>query len=224
MTLDEHPDREMLMLSLADRLAGELGAALRRRDRASLAVPGGSTPGPLFDALAAVDLDWARVDVVPTDERWVDETSPRSNARLIRERLLTGRAANASLVPLHAGGAQPEGRLDGVAARVGALMPLSVLLLGMGADGSIASLVPGAEGLEAALAPGAPAVVPLRLEDRGEPRVNLSARVLRGALSAHLLITGAEKRATAERAARARDPRTMPAALIVNEATVHWAE
>ena len=30
-------------------------------DVASLAVPGGTTPGPIFDSLCAVDLDWSRV-------------------------------------------------------------------------------------------------------------------------------------------------------------------
>jgi len=221
MNLESYPDREMMMLALADRLAAELGAALRRRARASLAVPGGSTPGPLFDALAAIDLDWARVDVVPTDERWVEESDPRSNARLIRERLLVGRAAAAHFVPLFCGGARPEGR---VAEHVEALLPLSVLLLGMGADGHIASLFPHADGLKAALAHDAPAVMAIRAEGRAEPRVSLSARALRGALSSHLLITGAEKRAVAERAARARDPMAVPAALILGEATVHWAE
>lgn len=224
MTLETYPDREMMMLAVADRLAAELGAALRRHARATLAVPGGTTPGPLFDGLAAIDLDWKRVDVVPTDERWVDEANPRSNARLIRERLLTGHAAAANFVPLYTGGARPEGRIEEAARRVEALLPISVLLLGMGEDGLVASLFPHAGGLKAALAPDAPAVVAIRAEGQPEPRVSLSARALRGALSAHVLITGAAKRATAEKAMKSRDPMAMPAALILNEATVHWAE
>jgi hypothetical protein len=64
-----------------------------RHDFASLAVPGGTTPGPVFESLSAVDLDWSRVQVMLTDERWVPEDSPRSNTRLLRERLLVDRAA-----------------------------------------------------------------------------------------------------------------------------------
>jgi len=59
-----YPDAEMMMIDLANRLAGELRQALQAQDRASLAVPGGTTPGPIFDDLSAVELDWGRVDVM----------------------------------------------------------------------------------------------------------------------------------------------------------------
>ncbi len=84
MKLVEYPDAEMMMMDLADKLASELSSALRANDTASLAVPGGTTPGPIFDSLCAVDLDWSRVQVMLTDERWVPETSERSNTRLLR--------------------------------------------------------------------------------------------------------------------------------------------
>ena len=71
MKLREYPDRDMMMIDLADQLAGEINAALMTHDRVSFAVPGGTTPGPVFDTLSAVDLDWARVHVLLTDERWV---------------------------------------------------------------------------------------------------------------------------------------------------------
>ena len=61
MRLVEYPDREMMMMDLADRLATELRAALRHADRATLAVPGGSTPGPVFDTLSGLALDPAPI-------------------------------------------------------------------------------------------------------------------------------------------------------------------
>ncbi len=42
---------------------------------ASLVVSGGSTPGPCFDLMSATPLDWSRVTVVPSDERWVSPDS-----------------------------------------------------------------------------------------------------------------------------------------------------
>ena len=108
MKLLEYPDSEMMMMDLADTLAGELKNCLLIHDHASFAVPGGTTPGPIFDSLCAADLDWARVHIILTDERWVPETSDRSNTRLLRERLLTSRAAAATYVPLYADAETPE--------------------------------------------------------------------------------------------------------------------
>ncbi|MDA0722509.1 MAG: 6-phosphogluconolactonase, partial [Proteobacteria bacterium] len=71
MDLIEYPDAELMMMRLADVLASQIKQALLTHDRASLAVPGGTTPGPIFDTLCAVDLDWSRVDILLTDERWV---------------------------------------------------------------------------------------------------------------------------------------------------------
>lgn len=223
MTFEEYPDREMLMLKLADRLASDLGAALRKKDRVSLCVPRGTTPGPVFDILSAVDLDWARVTLLLTDERWVPETSDRSNARLVRQRLLTGRAAAADLVPLYAATGAPEASLDVLAAGVAPHLPIDVLLLGMGADMHVASIFPGADRLAEALAPDAPILVAMRVPGATEPRVTLSARVLADAMSCHILILGAEKRAALERA-EDLPPQQAPVAAVLADATVHWAE
>ena len=116
MDLVEYPDRDMLMLGLADRLASSLRRDLAVKDRVSFSVPGGTTPGPVFDMLSAVDLNWDRVDVILNDERWVPESSERSNTALLRRRLLTGAASSANLVPLRSDEPTPE---EGLAA----LMP-----------------------------------------------------------------------------------------------------
>lgn len=224
MKLKTFPDREILMIDLADRIASELAMVLRMQDRATLVVPGGTTPGPIFDTLSGVDLDWGRVDVMLSDERWVPETSARSNTRLIRERLLTDRAAAATLVPLYADAPTPEDALAGLIAGVAAVLPISVLLLGMGADMHTASLFPGADRLDEALSDTAPVLVPMRAPGAPEPRVTLSAPVLRGALNTHLVITGPEKREAVEKAARIGDGRAAPVAAILKSATVHWAE
>ena len=223
MRLVEYPDREMMMLSLANSIAGDLGDFLRRSGRASLCVPGGTTPGAVFDTLSGVDLDWANVAVFLNDERWVPETSPRSNTRLLRERLLVGRAAAARLVPLHADTAMPEDALEGLIAGIVPHLPISVLLLGMGEDMHIASLFPGADRLEEALADGAPVLMPMRAEAAGEPRVTLTAPVLKGAMSTHIVIKGAEKRAALDRA-QALTPQEAPVRAVLANATVHWAE
>jgi 6-phosphogluconolactonase len=218
----DYPDRELMMFSLADTLASELANALRVRPTASLCVPGGTTPGPVFDVMSAVKLDWARVAVFLNDERWVPETSDRSNGQLVRSRLLTGPAAAATYLPLYAETPAPEEALDDLAAAITPHLPISVLLLGMGADMHTASLFPGADRLAEALASDAPVLVPMRAPGAGEPRVTLSARVLAGAMSVHLLITGEEKRAALDRA-RTLPPEQAPVRAVLANATVHWA-
>jgi 6-phosphogluconolactonase len=224
MNLQEYPDRELMMMALADVLASELRSSVAHHDFASFAVPGGTTPGPIFDVLSAVDLDWSRIHVMLTDERWVPETSDRSNTRLIRERLLTGHAARAEYLALYTGDPTPEDALPGLHDKLSAELPLSVLLLGMGADMHIASLFPGADGLAEAMADDAPPVMALRAKAAGEPRVTLTAPVLKGAMSTHLVITGAQKRDVLEQARRLKDPVLAPVALVLNSATIHWAE
>ncbi len=224
MKFVEYPDRDMMMIDLANVMAGELNAALHANDTVSLAVPGGTTPGPLFDGLCAADIDWSRVVVIPTDERWVPGDHARSNARLIGERLLTDRAAAASLLPLYTGDATPEEGAPALSDRLARHLPVSVMLLGMGGDMHTASLFPGAEGLAAALDPQAPAVCAIRSPDAGEPRVSLSLPVLQGAVARHVLITGADKRAALDRARDLNDPLAAPVSAVLAGATVHWAE
>lgn len=219
----EYADREMLALDLANLIAGELRTALSQSDSATLAVPGGTSPGPVFDDLCAVDLDWDRVNVMLTDERWVPEDSDRSNTRLLRERLLTDKAAAANLLPLYAPYGTPEEGLGELAKGVEAQLPLSVVLLGMGADMHTASIFPEADKLDEALAPNAPVLLPMRAPGAPEPRITLSAEALDGAMSKHILIFGAEKRAALENA-KGKAPKDAPINAVLNGATVHWAE
>ena len=222
MRLETYPDRDLMMLRLADIIAGQLGDFLRRDGKATFSVPGGTTPGPIFDTLSGVDLDWANVAVVLNDERWVPESSDRSNTRLVRQRLIRGRAAQARLIPLYAPAETPEEVLPALEDGLRPHLPISVLLLGMGVDMHTASLFPGADRLEEALTSHA-LLLPMRAEAAGEPRVTLTAPVLRGAFHTHVLMTGPEKRAALDRA-QTLTATEAPIRSVLDNATVHWAE
>ena len=222
MELITYADSELMMIEVASRLAGELRQALQSGDTASIAVPGGTTPGPIFDSLCAADLDWDRVHVLLTDERWVPEDSPRSNTRLLRQRLLTAKAAAARYLPLYTPTETPEEGIPELAETISQVLPLTTCLLGMGADMHTASIFPGADRLEEALT-GDAILVPMRAPGAPEPRVTLSAPVLAGAISRHIVITGPEKREALERA-RTLTPEEAPVAAVLKGAVVHWAE
>jgi len=222
MNIIEYADRDMLAIDLANVLAGELETALLHDELVSLVVPGGTTPGPVFDDLCAADLDWARVRVMASDERWVPQDSERSNARLISERLLTARAASATLVPFHVPGAEPEEVLPELEAVIAPDLPISVLLLGMGADMHTASLFPGAPGLDLALRRRAPVLVPVRPENQPEARVSFSARVLNDAVAKHLVIFGEDKREALANS-MGLPPEEAPIQAVISDMTIHWA-
>lgn len=223
MNFEAYADRDILMIDLAQKLADDLAEALHHEDRVLLAVPGGTTPGPIFDALCAVDLDWARVDVMLTDERWVPEDHVRSNARLVKERLLTERAAAARFIPFYAPAETPDTVLAELEAPIVPELPIAVLLLGMGPDMHTASMFPDADGLDAALAADAPVLVPVSRADLPDLRISLSARVLNGALRKHVVITGANKRAALTKA-HSLPAKLAPISAVLDGATVHWAE
>jgi 6-phosphogluconolactonase len=223
MKLLEYPDDEMLAIDLANRLAGELTARLDHEGRALFVVPGGSSPGPVFDDLCDADLDWSRVDVMLSDERWVPELHVRSNTRMIRERLLIGRAAKANYLPLYAPAETPETVLAELESYIIPRLPISVLLLGMGDDMHTASLFPGADHLGTALDARAPVLVPMRAPGMPEPRVTLSARVLNDAMHKHLVITGSAKKAALDRA-QSMPAQTAPVRAVLEDMTVHWCK
>lgn len=231
----DYPDRDTLMRNLAELVADQLRAAhatKRRpehlgRRRVTLAVPGGTTPGPFFDVLAEADLAWADVDVLATDERMVPEFSDRANSRLIRERLLRHGAAAAHLVHYHAAGTFIEPVLDAIRAEVSERLPIDVLVLGMGADMHTASLFPGAPGLAEALAEGAPTLVRVEPADQPEGRLTLSAAALRGADVIHILITGEDKLAALDAALAGGPAAEAPVRAVLTApcpVTVHYAD
>ncbi|SIS70891.1 6-phosphogluconolactonase [Paracoccus saliphilus] len=225
MSIDfkEYPDREMLALTLADRIASQLGQHLRSADTASLCVPGGTSPVQVFDTLSAADLDWDQVTVFLGDERWVDGDHKRSNSRLLRRHLLKERAVAANYIDLYTGDPQPEDATDKLAEALAPHLPVTVALLGMGNDMHTASLFPGADRLAEALANDAPPLMAIRADGAEEPRITLTRPILSQAIHVHLLIMGPEKREALERAQKL-DPIEAPIRAFLDAATVHWAE
>jgi len=222
MNFNEYPDREMLSISVANRIAGDLKNHLLRNGRAAIAVAGGTSPGPIFDDLCAAELDWQNVCVMASDERWVPEDSDRSNAKLIRNRLLTNRAAAAQFLPFYMADAEPDAAIEPLSDKIREQCSLAVALLGMGADMHTASLFPGVAGLSDALSPEAPEVAVMRPDSQPEARITLTAHVLDSAMAKHLVIFGDEKRAALDRALTL-PPEEAPIQTVLSECQVHWA-
>ena len=171
----------------AQAVAAQLSAGLADRGRAALVATGGRSPGPVYDRLKDADLDWAHVVVTLSDERQVDVDSPNANVRQLRERLLVGPAAKARYLPL----------TDYAEPALRALTPFDAVMLGMGEDGHIASLIPGSPVMAEAMDPDGQALVAESPAGFGSPpvaRITLTLAALLQSRAIFLLIAGEAKR------------------------------
>jgi 6-phosphogluconolactonase len=218
----DYADRAELAKALAEFVAGNLKAGLAERGKASLAVSGGSTPARFFAQLGKTkDVDWDNVVVTLVDERWVPETSDRSNAGLVNEKMLQGPAATAHFVPLYTGGDAPDtAAIARTAANIATVpAPFDAVILGMGNDGHTASFFPGGDTLHEALTGSADALA-IRAPGAGEPRVTLSLLRLLATRALYLHIEGEEKAETLKRALEGGPVEEMPVRAVLRQEAV----
>ena len=196
-----------LAAGLATRVAGLLKNAVAQKGHAVLAVSGGTTPKPFFQALSQMPLEWNKVKVTLVDERQVPEHSPRSNAKLVKETLLQGKASAAQFIPLYQNLAAAD------------LPDFDCAILGMGNDGHTASFFPGGDHLAAALDPkGKDVILEMNAPGAGEPRLTFTLPKFLAADHLFLHIQGADKMSVLEKALIGTDPLEMPIRAVLNSA------
>jgi 6-phosphogluconolactonase len=181
----------------AARIAALLDAAVKARGRADLAVSGGSTPRPMFAALAGLTVPWADVHLWQVDERVAPPGSSERNLTSLEDALV-------SRISLPAGNFHPmpvdepdlQAAADAYAAELRAQCGgvLDVVHLGLGDDGHTASWPPGNP------------IVDERVTDvavvgpfHGVVRMTLTPLAVNRARDVVFLVTGSEKAGTAAR-------------------------
>ena len=80
--------RDEASVAAAKFAAAALVRRLDAQPEAALVVSGGTSPHRCFVELSNTSLDWERVHVVLSDERWVPEQDDDSNTKLVRDTLI----------------------------------------------------------------------------------------------------------------------------------------
>lgn len=228
--LHRHADAQALMDAVAALVEAALTQAIATRGEASLVVPGGRTPVPLFSRLARAGLDWAHVHVTLSDERVVPVTEAASNEHLLREHLLCEAATGARFYPLMNGKEDAQARATTAWEQLAWLpRPFDVVVLGMGEDGHFASLFPHMAGLDAALdIDAAPGCVAASAPVEPAARISLNLATLLDTRLLVLPLVGPGKLHVLE-AARATGPATdLPIRALLRQSRlplqIHYAD
>ncbi len=197
----------------ADLIASEIVASVAARGRARIALAGGSTPKPAYQALAASphqrEVPWAKVEIFFGDERCVPADDESSNFRMAQSALLDHVDVEPGNIHRIRGELDPAEAASDYAEVVGD-EPLNIVLLGLGTDGHTASLFPATthNGDERALATISP------LEPKN--RVSLGLGAINAARLVIFLVSGEGKaeKLEAVRAQIAAGEPVLPAARV----------
>jgi len=229
MKMYQFPDRENLVVKLADQIVKLLAKRITASGQASLAVSGGSTPVELFEQLSGIDIGWQNVVITLVDERWVEPTENDSNEHLVRNYLLKNRAAVATFIgmknsALTAGDGETECELH----LQKVPRPFDVLILGMGRDGHTASLFPGAKKLSLTTDMDSTktcmGIAPLTAPHE---RMTLTLPAILDSRQIFLHITGEDKKKVLEKATTEGQIEEMPIRLVLRQKStplsIYWA-
>lgn len=201
MRLRVFPDADAVAEAAARGFVSAAQAAITERGRFLVALAGGRTPAAAYSQLAAEPwrdrVDWARVEFFWGDERAVPPDDPRSNYGMARRTLL--RSLGIAERQVHRmRGEDPD--LESAARDYAAVLErlagsppvLDLVMLGMGADGHVASLFPGTDALQESRR----SVVHVRVPETGAARLTLTFPVILRARAIVVQVTGADKAGT----------------------------
>lgn len=220
------PDRSAIVQRSLEIVLASLQNALAERGQFTIALAGGSTPKPLYEAIASQDLPWDKIHVFWGDERYVPADHPDSNEGMARRAWLDQVAippANVHPIPTDeadpAIAAQKHERQLQEFFQLGAgeFPMLDVVLLGIGDDGHTASLFPHTEALTVR-----DRLITVGNKD-GQPRITFTSPLINQARTVIFLVTGANKQnALAHILAATGDETTYPARLIQPQGQLWW--
>ncbi|ASC72366.1 6-phosphogluconolactonase [Halomicronema hongdechloris C2206] len=210
------PDKAALVeraLTLSVQLIQD---AIAQRGRCTLALAGGSTPKPLYEALAQTNLPWSFLHIFWGDERYVPIDHPDSNAGMAKTAWLERVPIPPQQIhPVPTAAGDPAADAHQYEQSLRSVFPdadvptFDLIFLGMGDDGHTASLFPHTEALQVR-----DRLVTVGHKD-GQPRITFTVPLINQARTVLFLVAGANKQhALSQVFAEEGDAQMFPSRLI----------
>lgn len=235
--LVRYPDEPTLAGAIAARLTARLGVELGQSESVHVGLTGGGIGTAALAALAQAQgvsaLDWGRVHLWWGDERFLPAGDPERNETAARDALIDSLAipprnvhpmpAADQVVGLDAAAAAYAEELAAFAEPGQTHPAFTVMLLGIGPDGHVASLFPGLPGVTVNNRPT------VAVSDSPKPppqRISLTMPVIQSASEVWILASGPSKQAALHQAWVAEpDANRCPASVARGRAvTLLWAD
>ena len=225
-TVEVLPDLAALIERSLSIALAKIQTAIESRGLCTIALSGGSTPKPLYEAIAAQQLPWDKIHVFWGDERYVPPDHADSNQLMARRAWLDSVDIPAQNIhPMPTDDADPADAARKYEAhlaeffhlKTGEFPALDVILLGMGDDGHTASLFPHTEALQVR-----DRVITVGSKD-GQPRITFTAPTINHGRCVMFVVAGANKRAAlAEIFAPEADELSYPSRLVQPQGELWW--
>ncbi|MGB3694015.1 MAG: 6-phosphogluconolactonase [Spirulinaceae cyanobacterium] len=219
-------DKPALIEQSLSLILERVHSACQERGMCTIALAGGSTPKPLYEAIATQDLPWEKIHVFWGDERYVPAENSDSNQRMARQAWLDKVNIPVSNIhPMPTEGGDPAADAKTHSQHLQEFFQLSpgefpsfdIILLGTGDDAHTASLFPHTEALKVK-----DSLVTVGNKS-GEPRLTFSVPLINQARCVIFLVAGENKQtALAHIFASEADDSAYPARLIQPEGELWW--
>jgi len=219
------PDKQILVERSLEIVKDKIQTAINERGQCTLALSGGNTPKPLYEALANEALPLEKIHVFWGDERYVPPNHPDSNQKMAREAWLNKvdfPPTNIHPMPTSSGNPTADAEKHSTELReffqCGAEFPVfDIILLGMGNDGHTASLFPHTDALSVL-----DRLITVGSKD-GQPRLTFTAPLINNSRCVIFMVAGTDKQpALAQIFSPSGDETSYPARLIQPVSELWW--
>jgi 6-phosphogluconolactonase len=220
------PDQAALIQRALELTLSKIQTAIQERGRFTIALSGGSTPKPLYEAIATQQLPWDKIHVFWGDERYVPPEHPDSNQLMARRAWLDRvDLPEQNIHPILADELLPPDAARKYEAHLqeffqiqpGEFPALDLNLLGMGDDAHTASLFPHTSALQVR-----DRLITVGNKD-GQPRITFTVPTINHARCVMFVVAGANKRpALAQVFAPVADDFTYPSRLVQPQGELWW--